>query len=59
MVSLTFLLVALASKTDGVAANERLAMLLAVNARDEERRAVLKKEKATIVRALEELNALT
>ena len=44
--------------TNDCAANERLAMLLAVNARDEERRQILKREKATIVQALGELNAV-
>ena len=49
---------ALVSKADLRLANERLAVLLAVNPRDEERRAVLKKEKATIMKALEQLEAL-
>lgn len=44
--------------TDFDAAQDRMAILLAVDPTDEERRAVLKKEKATIAKAMEQLEAL-
>lgn len=46
-------------ETDLVLAHDRLAVLLAVNPRDEERRVVLEKEKVTIAKALAQLEALT
>lgn len=47
------------SKANTFIAHERLAVLLAVNPRDEERRTVLNKEKVTIAKALKQLEALT
>ena len=47
------------ANTECFPANERFAVLLAANARDEERRVVLMKEKATIEKAQERLEGLS